>query len=127
MNYAQRAGLMLATSAVALMVAALLFDRFSVSTLGFPIVVIIFTLVSLVAKPIVESLVQKRAREVYWATGLLTTWVTLLVTDLVSDGIQIEGIGTWIFSTVIVWVASITADGIADAIGPGGKGTPAKT
>lgn len=125
MNYAQRAGLMLASSAVALLVAALIFDRFTVSTLGFPIVVVIFTLVSLVAKPLVESLVRQHAREVYWATGLIVTWVTLLVTDFVSDGINIEGIGTWVMSTVIVWVAAIAADGVADALGDGGK--PAKT
>ncbi|MFN8123420.1 MAG: hypothetical protein U0237_13415 [Thermoleophilia bacterium] len=119
MNYAQRAGLVLASSAVALLVAALIFDRFTISALGFPIVVIIFTLVSLVAKPLTESLVRQHAREIYWATGLIATWVTLLVTDLVSDGIQIEGIGTWVFSTVIVWVSVIGANAVADALGDG--------
>lgn len=124
MNYAQRAGLVLASSAVALLAAALIFDRFTVSTLGFPIVVIVFTLVSLVAKPLTESLVRQHAREVYWATGLIATWLTLLVTDLVSDGIQIEGIGTWVFSTVIVWVAAMGADAVADGLKEGAK--PAK-
>jgi len=119
MNYAQRAGLVLASGAVALLVAALIFDRFTISTLGFPIVVVIFTLVSLVAKPLTESLVRRHAREVYWATGLIATWVTLLVTDMVSDGIQIEGIGTWILSTVIVWAAVIGANAVADALGDG--------
>jgi uncharacterized membrane protein YvlD (DUF360 family) len=124
MNYAQRAGLVLASSAVALLAAALIFDRFTISTLGFPIVVVVFTLVSLVAKPLTESLVRQHAREVYWATGLIATWLTLLVTDMVSDGIQIEGIGTWIFSTVIVWVAAMGADAVADALKDGAK--PAK-
>lgn len=124
MNYAQRAGLVLASSAVALLAAAIIFDRFTISTLGFPIVVIVFTLVSLVAKPLTESLVRQHAREVYWATGLIATWLTLLITDLVSDGIQIEGIGTWVFSTVIVWVAAMGADAVADGLKEGAK--PAK-
>ena len=62
---------------------------------------------------------RQHAREIYWATGLIATWVTLLVTDLVSDGIQIEGIGTWVFSTVIVWVSVIGANAVADALGDG--------
>ena len=41
--------------------------------------------------------------------SLIATFVALLVTDLLSDGLSIEGIGTWIAATVIVWVASLLA------------------
>jgi len=35
--------------------------------------------------------------------------VALIVTDLVSDGLSISGIGTWIAATVIVWIAALLA------------------
>ncbi len=34
-------------------------------------------------------------------------FVTLLVTDLVSDGLDVEGIGTWIVASVIVWLGGL--------------------
>ena len=121
MNYAQRAGLMLASSAVALILAALIFDRFSIGVVSFPIAVIVFTLVSLVAKPIVASLVNQHAREIYWGVGLVTTYVTLLVTDLISNGIQIEGFFTWVASTGLIWVALLLGDLAADTMGGSGS------
>jgi putative membrane protein len=117
MNYAQRAGVMLASSAIALILAAIIFDRFSIGFLSFPIAVIVFTLVSLVAKPIVASLVKQHAREINWGVGLVTTYVTLLATDLLSDGIQVEGFFTWIASTALIWVALLAGDLIADNLG----------
>jgi putative membrane protein len=126
MNYAQRAGVMLASSAAALLLAAIIFDRFSISVVSFPIAVIVFTLVALVAKPIVESLVKQHAREVYWGVGIATTYVTLLVTDLISNGIQVEGFFTWIASTALIWVALLGGDLIADTLGKSGGSKPAK-
>ena len=41
--------------------------------------------------------------------ALISTFVALLVTDLVSDGLSISGIGTWIGATVVVWLASLLA------------------
>ena len=39
--------------------------------------------------------------------ALVSTYVVLLVTDLVSDGLQIEGVTTWILATLIVWLATM--------------------
>lgn len=125
MNYAQRAGVMLASSAIALILAAVIFDRFDIGVISFPIAVIVFTLVSLVAKPIVESLVKQHAREIYWGVGLVTTFFTLLVTDLISNGIQVEGIFTWVASTGLIWVALLAGDLVADNLG-GSEKTPTK-
>jgi uncharacterized membrane protein YvlD (DUF360 family) len=40
---------------------------------------------------------------------LISTFVALLITDLLSDGLEISGAGTWIAATVIVWLASLLA------------------
>ena len=49
--------------------------------------------------------------------ALIATFVALLVTDLVSDGLDIEGVGTWIAATVIVWLASLLAAFILPFLG----------
>jgi putative membrane protein len=37
------------------------------------------------------------------------TFLGLLLTSLISDGLRIEGASTWVLATVIVWVASLLA------------------
>jgi uncharacterized membrane protein YvlD (DUF360 family) len=49
--------------------------------------------------------------------SLIATFVALLVTDLLSDGLSIEGVGTWIAATAIVWVASLLAAFILPFLG----------
>jgi hypothetical protein len=116
MQLIERAVATLVVSAVALLAAALLLDRFTIDTLSFPIVVVVFTVVWLIARPLARGLLADRAREVSWGIGLVATWATLLVTDLLSDGIQIEGLVTWALATVIVWAALLVADLVADAL-----------
>ncbi len=40
---------------------------------------------------------------------MIATLVSLIITDLLSDGLSIDGVGTWIAATVIVWIASLLA------------------
>jgi uncharacterized membrane protein YvlD (DUF360 family) len=49
--------------------------------------------------------------------SLIATLVALIVTDLLSDGLSISGIGTWIAATVIVWVSSLLAAFILPFLG----------
>jgi uncharacterized membrane protein YvlD (DUF360 family) len=49
--------------------------------------------------------------------ALIATFIALVVTDLLSDGFTINGVGTWIAATVIVWVASLLAAFILPFLG----------
>jgi hypothetical protein len=40
---------------------------------------------------------------------LVTVFVALLVTDLLSDDLTIDGVDTWIGATVVVWLATVLA------------------
>jgi hypothetical protein len=42
--------------------------------------------------------------------ALVTTFVILLITDLLSDGLNITGVTDWILATVIVWLATVLFD-----------------
>ena len=41
--------------------------------------------------------------------ALIATLVGLIVTDLISDAVSIEGVTTWIAATVVVWLGGMLA------------------
>jgi putative membrane protein len=105
-----RIGLALAANAIALFIAAILLDKFTVDEIDFLWAVVLFTIVSLLTGLLVARLLPEYAPAAAPVAGLITTWLALLVTDLISDDIQIEGIGTWIAATLIVWAADIVLE-----------------
>jgi putative membrane protein len=111
-SLALRAGLALGLNAAALAIAAAVLDRMTIGTVTFVVAVVIFTLVSLVVPSITRSTVRRYASPIGWGAGLIGTYIALLLTDLVSDGLQIEGLGTWILATVIVWGAGVLLDSL---------------
>jgi putative membrane protein len=99
----------LAANAVGLLVAASLLDGMSVSVGAFVIAVGIFTVVEMVVGPMVRQAAMRNANALLGATSLVVTFIGLLVTSLVSDGLRIEGFDTWALATVIVWLAALLA------------------
>jgi uncharacterized membrane protein YvlD (DUF360 family) len=104
-----RLGIALVGSAVGLIVAAAILDDMTLDASGFILAVIIFTVVAALIQPFLAGQLARRGSSALGGVALIATFVALLVTDLVSDGLSIEGIGTWIAATVIVWVASLLA------------------
>jgi len=105
-----RVGLALAANFIALLIAAVVLDRFTIDEISFVWAVILFTAVTLGTGWVVERLLRTHAPAAVGLASLLTTWLALLITDLVSDDIQIEGIGTWIVATLIVWGADLVLE-----------------
>jgi len=106
-SLAIRVGVALGVNAVALLVAAALLDRMSVGTGTFIVAVIIFTAISVVAPVLVRAVVREWVPVLTGAVSLIATYLALLVTDILSKGLNIEGFGTWILATLIVWAASL--------------------
>ena len=111
-----RIGVAAAANAVMLLVAAALFDRFEIKVLPFVVAVAIFTLAAIVVKPVAERLAGRYASGVTWVAGLATTFVALLLTDIFSDGLSIEGAWTWIAGTVVVWIGTLVYDVVDDKL-----------
>jgi len=108
-----------AANAAALAVAAWLFDRFDIRFGWFVVAVVLFTALTVVLRGVVVSTVNRFARGYTIAGGLVLTWLGLVLTDLVvpASGFAIEGVGTWIGVTLIVWAAGI-AFGEVDSAPP---------
>jgi uncharacterized membrane protein YvlD (DUF360 family) len=104
-----RIAIALAASAVGLIVAAALLDGVHLDATSFVVAVVIFSVVYALMLPFLASQLRRRGASALGGVALLATLVALIVTDLVSDGLTIEGIGDWIAATVIVWLVSLLA------------------
>jgi putative membrane protein len=90
-------------------VAIAVLDDMTTDPTSFVIAVGIFTVVAFVTQPLMTSLAIKHVNALAGATALVTTFVSLVVTTLVTDGLAISGLTTWIAATVIVWLAELVA------------------
>ena len=104
-----RTAIALAGNAVGLIVAASLLDKMDVDATGFILAVVIFTVVLAIAQPFLAAQLRRLGSSALGGVALIATLVSLIVTDLLSDGFSISGVGTWIAATVIVWVVSLLA------------------
>jgi putative membrane protein len=104
-------------NAVGLLVAAAVLDGMELDAGGFVLALVIFTVVFALMTPFLASQLRNRRSAALGGVSLIATFVALLVTDLLSDGLSIEGVGTWIAATVIVWVASLLAAFILPFLG----------
>lgn len=111
--------------------AAWVFPHFNVRHWGFLIAVILFTVFTVALKKVIGGTVNRFVRGYTVAGGLVLTWLALLLTDLIvtEHGFSINGFGTWVGVTAVVWAAGI-AYGEVDTkrpeppqgLGPFGKG-----
>lgn len=99
----------LAANAVGLIVASLVLGGFEINVASFIVAVVIFTVVFAVLTPFLAVQLRRLGNGAIGATALIATLVSLIVTDLLSDGFTISGVGTWIAAAIIVWLAALVA------------------
>ncbi|MBP2412666.1 hypothetical protein JOF48_001465 [Arthrobacter stackebrandtii] len=96
-------GFQLGSSAVALILAAMLLSRFSLGIGGFITAVVMFTIAQSVLVGLVAKLATKHLPAMAGAASLVSTWLALIIANLPFGGIRIYGFWTWIWATLIVW------------------------
>jgi uncharacterized membrane protein YvlD (DUF360 family) len=104
-----RALLTLLANAAGLYIASLLLDGFKISGPGYVTAVIIFTVTTMVLGPFVAMVALRNIPAIMGGIALVTTLVGLILTDLLTDGLSISGVDTWILATLIVWLCSLLA------------------
>jgi len=92
-------------NAVGLLLAWLLLgDDFRINgPIGFVVSLIVFALLSGLFTWLVFKGLRSKAASVVPLTGLIATFLALLITTLFTDGLSISGWG-WVWGTVIVWI-----------------------
>jgi uncharacterized membrane protein YvlD (DUF360 family) len=104
-----RVAVAVAANAIGLLVAAALLDGVHLNGAGFFVAVVIFTVVFALMHPFLLVQMRRGRGLAFVGAALLATLIALIVADLLSDGLTIEGVGTWIAATVIIWLAALLA------------------
>ena len=95
--------------AIGLLIAAAVLDGVTLTGSAFLIAVIIFTITTALIQPFLTKVAMKNANALLGGTALITTFLGLLITSLVSEGLDIDGIENWLLGTLIVWLATLLA------------------
>jgi putative membrane protein len=101
------AGIRLLANTIGLLVATAVLDGMTIDAASF--IMAVFTVVEVVFEPMLRQMAMKSAQALMGSVSLIITFVGLLVTELVSDGLQITGLSTWVLATIIVWLAALIA------------------
>lgn len=114
-----RTAIVLLGNAVGLIVASLLFDGIDIDVTSFVFALIIFTLAFAVLTPFFASVLRRNqsSSAALGGVALISTLAALVLTDVLSDGLSISGVGTWIGATVVVWLVSMIAIWILPFLG----------
>jgi hypothetical protein len=97
------------SAAIALLVISAVVDGVVVHATGFVVAVLVFTAAQALLAPFVVNIARQYASAILGGIGLVSTFLALFVATLFPNGLQIDGVTAWVFSTLIAWV--ITALG----------------
>jgi putative membrane protein len=114
-----RTAILLGANAVGLLVANALLDKMGLNFSGFLIAVVIFTITLALLTPFLANMMRRNqsSSSALGGVSLIAALAALIVTDLISDGLEIDGVGTWLAAAVIVWAASLLAAFILPYLG----------
>lgn len=95
-------------NAIGLLIAWLLLgDSFRIDgPIAFIISVVVFAILSALSTWAVLKGLNAKATSMVPLAGLISTFLALLVTTLITSGLSISGWG-WVWGTVIVWIAGM--------------------
>lgn len=96
-------------NAIALVVGAQILADMALDVSGFLIAVFIFTVAAVLVEPLTRQVALTKAPALLGSTALVATIVSLVATAVLSDGLRISGLTTWILATIIVWVVALAA------------------
>ncbi len=108
--------LYLGANALALWIADLVLEDMTIAASAFITAVLLFTLVEVLVQPMFTQMAAKGSSALSGGTALIATFVGLLVTALINEGLTIDGVVTWISATVIVWIGALLAGWILGLI-----------
>lgn len=108
-NFLVGVGLRLATSAVAIVLAAVILPGFHLHFFGFLTAVVVFTVAQTVVAGIAGKMTREHTPIVSGVASLISTFMALLIANGFSWGISIYTLRAWVLATLIVWV--VTAAG----------------
>ncbi|SLN62177.1 hypothetical protein TRL7639_03472 [Falsiruegeria litorea R37] len=96
-------------NAVGLLLAVALLPGFKIAPLSIIVVVLVFTVVQVIADPLITRISEKNVPALKGGVALAVTFVGLLITDLVASGLTIGGVSNLLAATLLVWLGAVIA------------------
>ena len=91
----------LGSATIGLLAAKWLLDGMTIDGGSFVVVVLIFAVLQVVLTPFLIKVTHRNAPALLSGVGLLSTFLALLITTVLSSGMSISGLDTWLFATLI--------------------------
>jgi len=108
-----RVGTSLAGIAVGILVSSAVLSKFSIDATAVVEAILIFWLVHLVVQLLaLKVLVHEPSIALAGLLALASTIVALIIVNAIVSGLTIHGFQTYLFATLIIWVATSISDTI---------------
>jgi hypothetical protein len=101
-----RAVVLLGSWAIGLLLAAWVVPGVSLSASGFIVAVVVFSVAQAILSLLILKLPHEYAALLLGGTGLALTLVALILASVLTDGLTIHGIASWLATTVLGWLVT---------------------
>jgi hypothetical protein len=102
-----RIGILLVANAIGLIVASIVLKGVEINVTGFLLALLIFTASTAVLTPALRKQLERRQSAALGGVALIATLVSLIITVIVSNGLEVHGFGGWLGGPLIIWGASL--------------------
>ncbi len=104
-----RTAVFLGSAAIGLLVAAWLIPGVSVRVSGFIVAVVLFAAAQAILSPFFLKMASRYASAFIGGIGLVSTFAALVLASVLTHGLSIRGVGSWVAATVVVWLVTAIA------------------
>ena len=99
--------LILLANAAGIIIATVVLPGFTINAIGFITSVVFFTTVELLFERFVAKVALRYVPALRGGIALVTTFVGLLLTNMWTSGLEIQGVSTWLLAPMIVWLTVV--------------------
>ena len=106
-RFLARMSLILLANAAGIIIATVVLPGFTINAIGFITSVVLFTTVELLFERFVAKVALRYVPALRGGIALVTTFVGLLLTNMWTSGLEIQGVSTWLLAPMIVWLTVV--------------------
>ena len=106
-RFLARMSLILLANAAGIIIATIVLPGFTINAVGFITSVVFFTTVELLFERFVAKVALRYVPALRGGIALVTTFVGLLLTNMWTSGLEIQGVSTWLLAPMIVWLTVV--------------------
>jgi uncharacterized membrane protein YvlD (DUF360 family) len=104
-----RVAVFLGSAAIGLVAATFVVKNVHVEVWGFISAVVIFAVAQALLTPLIEKLAKRYASAFVGGIGLVSTLLALILASVLTHGVSIRGLASWVAATVVVWLVTALA------------------